>query len=253
MAVSAMIPLLMLVISAFGVSRDYSIWREPQVDRLARRLALLRDLEDSLTPRAGAESTAFAVGRFLSPRRSVKYSAAEIDAFRLHVGDQFATTIADERTWQLLSSTSAPLVRELRAVADRAAAQTRSATEIERRAAATTARSIIDREARREAGRPGFVVLQLGVMLRLQLGIALAIGFVSMVLAAVFCGPPILRLFGFGIAGLAVLASRDASIRVTTGVSLVMGAIWCAGIVWACVQPARGLHDKLARTRIVPL
>jgi hypothetical protein len=52
---------------------------------------------------------------------------------------------------------------------------------------------------------------------------------------------------------LTALAAVDAPGRARTAVVLIMAAVAAAQIIWTCVDHTRGPHDRLARTRVVPL
>jgi hypothetical protein len=277
LGITAVVPAFVLGVSIWTSRNDRALWRAPEADRLARYLARLDDLDVSSTSYANTNKAAVAVRPLIAPR-SVQYSSSEVDAFRLYIADRFSPTIADERTWRLVTG---PRGAELRRIARDAVTRAAAASPADRANAATTARRIVEREQQRDAERPSFWVLLLVVTITLQFSVAVVTGLISVMLSLAFRGPPTLRLFGYGIAGpdgrragrlratwrsviawapafvavaiLTIVTAIDASTRVRTAVVLIMGTVAAAQVVWTCVSHTRGLHDRLARTRVVPL
>jgi hypothetical protein len=253
------------------VAAAFALRARPDVEEAGRAFARLLYLEEP----DEAEGT-----QWMSRNPSLRYTAEEGEAFKVHVGTRYAGIIADEDAWDLIDRNfegGGDLQRMARDARDTAAA---ASVEV-RDGAESRASNVLDDLARRKAERGGF---WLNLFYRLQTLVANGLGNLApfaLFWALVFRGSPILGLLNLGIAGpdgrraswwrarwRSVLAWAPALVgffallwfeRVDVHVAAVQSAIgvtnavMIAGFILTALEPDSAIQDRLARTRVVPV
>jgi uncharacterized RDD family membrane protein YckC len=266
--------LMAAVLVGVGISEvaaAFALRARPDVEEAGRAFARLLYLEEP----DEAEGT-----QWMSRNPSLRYTAEEGEAFKVHVGTRYAGIIADEDAWDLIDRNfegGGDLQRMARDARDTAAA---ASVEV-RDGAESRASNVLDDLARRKAERGGF---WLNLFYRLQTLVANGLGNLApfaLFWALVFRGSPILGLLNLGIAGpdgrraswwrarwRSVLAWAPALVgffallwfeRVDVHVAAVQSAIgvtnavMIAGFILTALEPDSAIQDRLARTRVVPV
>jgi hypothetical protein len=285
LAFAAMFPALMVSIAVASLPAERAIRQDPLLNRLGLVLSELRlviaDSQQTTDPSVSAPQAAgYAFGRWLGSLSATprNWSERERRAFATIVIDRYGSQLTDERIWAAFEADSAPRAREFRSAVTKARAIYGVSTPEERSGAEQAAAAVLQRIEEQAASRRPFAAAWISNLLSLLSIVLAATGFISIVLAVILRGPAGLRLLGYTIAaeigdrvtrarigfrGLVVwspvfIAGFGAiALRQDAGMGevIVAGtglAIFLAGVAWTIWRPERGLHDRIARTWVVP-